>query len=597
MGSLLNEYQHRELGLNWNPLPDAPALYHATYVGTEVYKADAASRANARRFRGEPMTTVTETFRYKPVYAHPGIEQAISARFSKPWDHPLIGALENLSAFSKKNVLGLSVFHPVSITEVSHATQLMGQGVSKVELHDWMTKPTWPAPKVSRTGRVKEAVKNTYFLDSEYWRGMRSSVREVMGKQPRERDAPPLMRHPEAIVRDAIEHTLSLDSEERHSSVIKTLQGFGKNSQSRAWKTATSPVRGYGNIQYVLDRSLWDFYDKGQKLNAYYTIAASELAKAGPEISAAEVSKIKRGSAEFVNNIYGGVSFERLLIHPVTRQFLQIGMLAPAWKISQLRVVSQGFEGVSQKRLADRYVIQSAIAWFLSAQMLNYATTAYHNSQDKNGNKGAHFTWDNVGNPLVVGGKDLGVTTNFANIYDGVDRNGREKYMALNKALRDTMASFIAPREVLVSSMHPMLKSGMQLLFDRDPATGYKLVDEKDSALEKTAKRMDIALQAWLPISVTSGVRAIEHKMFPEAIAMPASMPNLSGLPSRVGMTYEKTVESYTEAMKEGDRDRAARILKMAAINNLNPGSIHRAYISYLRTRQKRALGPQGGAK
>lgn len=591
MGAMLNETEVKELGLDWKPLKEAPALYHATYSGTEVYKTEAAARQKASRYRGEPMTTVTQTITYKPVYTHPGIEQAVASIFEKPFENPAAAALTGITSFTKKNVLNFSLFHNGALSEVSQAVQLGGKGMGSVDRAAWLKDPTYPAPGGSLPGKAKQMAAGTYFLNPEYWRGVKATLWDITTREAKDGDAPPVLRLNAERVRPWIERGLDLNSEDRAQGFVDKLRNLEKGNPNPVKRLGNAVGRLWGTGMYLLDKPLWDYYFPGQMLNAAETMMVSEMGKIGKNATPKQIEYVGKHVAETVNNIYGAISWDKLLVSPKTRQVMGWMMLAPAWRVSQLRVLTQGFESASASRIANRYIRNGALAWFASAQAFNYFSTAIYGNPDRNGEQQPHFTWDNPGLPISVAGKDTGISSHVGDIAMGRNPDGRERYLRLNKAMRDSLGYMVTPLEELESGIHPVWKNGWTLLTGHDPVTAYEVVDPNYSAMEQKAQELSAALELIFPLSANDWVKFGEHELFPQVFPMPSTKGTIPGFPSVTGMSYKETQERFIHAMMNDDRALAAVIMKQATINNMNLNSIVSAYKKHLSERRRNEFG------
>lgn len=595
MGAMLTENEVQELGVEWAPLKEAPSLYHATYSGTDAYKAAAAERSNASRKQFMPTQTIT----YKPVYVHPAIEQAVGAIFEKPFEGPFAHNLTAVTSFSKKNVLSFSLFHNGALSEVTHAVQFGGHGLNAVERAEWLKAPG-AAPRKSVTGKLRQMATGTFFMNPEYLRGLRDTLYEINGKKPKD-GGPVTVRLAHDQIRPWLDAGLDILTPDKVTSgFADKLRKVGLDGNP-VTRFATLPFRLYAHTLHALDKPLWEYYFPSQMLNAAETMMVSEMSRLGPNASPARVKYTRQKVAENVNNLYGAVAWEKLLVSPKTRQAMSWVMLAPAWRVSQLRVLTQNFEGTTASRLSGRYIASGALAWFFTAQAFNYALSAMYGNPDKNGETGGHFTWDNPGPTIHVFGVDTGVSSNVGNIAAGFGRDRRESYLQLNKAMRDTLGYLTLPHEELLSGLHPIWKTAYAFAYGRDIKSGYELVNPNYSTVEKSAQRLDILLGALSPYSADEWMRAVEHEAMPEVFSKSSNAGGLipwvpstifPGVPTSAGMTYTEAGDAFTAAMTNGDTQAAAYILKMADLNHMSRASIVRKYAETIRSRARNAQGP-----
>jgi hypothetical protein len=514
------------------------------------------------------------------VYVHPDIEMAMKAIFDKPWESPTFATLDHIRAFGKKTALSLSFFHHNALSEQSHA--------------------------IYATRDLPKAPLQTWFVNPEFGKGVKTGLWEVLDRPKKAGgtavspdyplltipdDAPPMIRASEKLTRPWVEAGLNVKSEDAEAAVVKAWRNTGKELP-KAWQRAvTAPMRAFGHLEYVQDRSLWDYYHPGQMLNSAETIFTSEMNKLGQNATSEQIHNLRRAIADHTNSVYGAINYDQLLMSPKMRQFMNWALLAPAWTLSNLRVITQSFEGETQARLAGRYMVGAATSWFLTTQLFNYGMSKWYGTPDKNGKKQPHFSWDNPGVPLKIAGRDTGLTHNSINITYGYNANGSERYMVLGKGFREPFQWFQDPTGEAIAKLSLPVRAAYTAVSGTEPS-GYQVFKPEDPDMEKWIKRADIMAEAFVPFNTSDTVRTIEHRAFPELFPVPVTTGQSLGFPTKSGMSYSRAIAAYTSAMDDKDGQAASVILWYAQQNKLRAQTIVAAYRKRESQRRRSAQGP-----
>lgn len=578
MGAMLNEDEFHHLSRSpegraalgdWRQAVEAHALDKAAYVGKVKDKFGAMRPVTQRR----------------PVYLHPDVEQAVNAIFAKPWDNWPVHAAETIRSFGKKWALSFSLFHHGALSEQTHALMMA------------------PGRDMSLTEKVGKSLKGTYVVNPEIYKGLASGMYEVMGKKS-PYDPPAMRIKQRGIASDAIEHGLNLTSEDIESKAAKEMKEFGMD-RGRVLKAATAPVRVAGKVMHVLDRSLWDYFHQNSMLTSYETVVNSELAnykRKGIDLDAGQIKNVKRSVAEHINNAYGSINFEKLMVHPKMRQVLNFMLLAPAWTFSNARVFTRGFESAFDARLSSQYAAGAMISWFITANLANYALSGYYNTKDKNGKPGAHFIWDNAGAPLMIAGKRVGdLTEGVGTISAGYNANGTERKINLGKGLKEPPIMALSPipgipgpspTEFWGGKASLPLRTAAVLWTGAEPGTGFQVIDPKATSAEKAMQRISAATTLFAPFVFRDAQRNIEHALMPGMFPKPATNTQFFSLPTSAGLSLTHATQLYTDAMDRGDTAMVQAVVKAAQLNHIKVRSIQAGYRDRLRKRKRNIQGP-----
>ena len=551
MGVLLSESDHNRMALGWPKAIEATALAKAAYAGK--------------------LPTGETIWGKQPVRVHPDFEMAINSAFAQPYRGWFAMTSEAVRALGKKTALTFSTFHPQALTEQALAL--------------YTTRAPHKIPR------------QIAFLNPEYWRGARNGLWEVAGK--RGPSDPPVMKFDPETTKLWLRRGLNLSSQDSEAAALKALSEWGENF-GKSGKSATMPVRlaakGVAKASHIFDRALWDFYFTDQLMNASETIMASEIKKIGPNATPIQIEELGRSVADHVNNAFGAINFEQLMVHPRMRTALNWMMMAPAWTTSNLRTPLQVFESQAGTRLASKWALGAALSWFATTQVLNYALSGWYNMPDKDGKRGAHWSWDNPGAPLRIAGQRIeGLTENAPNVQAGYMRDPEtgaettERYIVTGKGFRESMGWFSDPWQMAAKKMSIPIREGFVLFSGHEP-TGYEVFDPQKVSL---LRRISTLTGLFLPFGLRDIQQTLEHKLDPKEFKAPAGTTSPIGLPTTRGITVSRAAAAYGMAKDEGAEDVANEVLRAAVLNNIDPKKVIRAYGAAKAQERRQIRGPR----
>jgi hypothetical protein len=443
-------------------------------------------------------------------------------------------------------------------------------------------------------GMPGKALKAVFVADPKYWKYLKGSIWESFGKTVKDGNPTPLHMTPEATMQ-WIKDGVQFSSSDREEAVIKWMREFqGKNKITSA---ASPLVRAFGNVAHGFNKALWDYYIPGQMLNAGESIMTRELPRLGEGATPEGIANLRQEVAKHINRVFGTESLESLLLHPKTRQLMSALFFAPVWTLSNIRQITSGYENEIQKRLRNRWAAGGALSWFLSTQLMNYATTSWF-SRDKNGNhdwKG-HFTWDNPGAPLKLFGREAaGLSDNAMRVSIGPNPDGSQGYVTLSKGMGEVFAWMLSPRREFLGKMSTPAKVGWTIAGGRAPGSDYPVIDyTKDKPDEVLVKSVGEIMSLGTPFWAEDLKRLLERKLAPESVPEGVSTQIVGvGLPVTKGLTITRATEAYRLAKDRGDTQVMRAILEAARQNHLNASTI----ISNVRReesqRRRTAAGPR----
>lgn len=548
MGAMVDERQMHQLRLySYVQAVNTPALQKATYIGKTP--------------KGE------RTLMMRNQYIHPDIAPAINAIFGEPWGktipgteyRSLFGAVELLRAFQKQQAVMWSFFHNIALGEVSQGVYASLATRNPKYIGKWFT--------------------SMFFLNPDFYKGIKSGIYETVGHKygmKRPSDPPYLTRKREEIL-DPLQHNMSLRTAEQETTVVRTLRHAFDRSDSRLARAAGIPFRTIGNVAYIFNRALWDYYLPGSMLDSYWSILRQELAK-NIDRSPAEISQLKRTIADHLNRIYGAENLERLLLHPKARQAMAFLFFAPIWTLSNIRNVTAGYQNEAGARLTNRWIAGAAFSWFLTSQLANYARSKQFDMPDREGKTGGHWMWDNPGAPLYFNGKYYeGLTDNAVNIADGYNLDGSERYIRFGKAFREPFMWMLEPLKTLGTKLSIPIQLAMTTITGHEPGTGFKVIEKEADPATQRKQFAGMILESFMPFGMQDvyrkGMRAIAPETIPESnlrqqyLELFGTPVMPSGLTVRKGLSYTTAVQSYKEAILEGREDKMREVIDAVVFN------------------------------
>ena len=580
MGVILTQDEYHSSGLtNWRQATEAHALDKATYAG--------------KTERGQTV------MRERPVYVHPDFYDATNAIFqsfrpSEGWE-----ALETVRSMSKKLRLSFSLFHHNALAEQAQALD------------------TFRAPS--------RLLKDIYLFNPDAWRGIRSGLWDLANKPQADLQAkdnvvargrsgvsgigrrigsalgkdydPPVMRLEREAAQDLIQSGLQLRSAEAETILAQRIgdMAHGANKFTRSLGKAAQPLM---DVMHVWDKSLWDFYHQSMMIQSFYSILADEQAAAlreGRPLSGQDLFKRKQAIAEHVNNAFGAVNYSNLLQSPKAIRFMNTALLAPAWTLSNLRIMSAPLENEAGIRLASKWAKGAAISWFLTTQMANYASTKYYDMPDKKGKKGGHFTWDNPGAPMRAFGMEIpGLSENALNIGAGYiptyGKRGPERYLKLGRAFREPFLWMMDSAATFGNKLGQYPRMFAVQTTGHAPGSGYQEFDPRDVDWKQ---RVALLLSETVPIGLDEHREKAMHYLFPEKYPEPSGGSQVLSIPAGAGITMSRAIRAYQEAMDRGEEDAADMVLTAATANNLNPRQVISGYLRN-KTKERKMAAPPG---
>ena len=183
---------------------------------------------------------------------------------------------------------------------------------------------------------------------------------------------------------DSVTNVLDNSWSKNQSIALAPVKGAGK--------VASQFLKGYSKVNKVNDAVMWDRIYTGFKLKTYLQKMEVMAARYGDTMSREQMSAL---AAEFTNDAYGGINWHRIanqvenrfgsnLAYAITgkrgRAAMQVGLFAPDWTLSQIRVFGKALHNKNpiQQAMYLRYQFNGLMMFGVVMDGLNYAMTGHH---------------------------------------------------------------------------------------------------------------------------------------------------------------------------------------------------------------------------
>ena len=557
MGGLLTEKEAEDLDVKgfYKKAPEALTLAKATYVG--------------HLQSGDPY------FEKRPVWVHPDFEMLIKANFDKSYvaDSRKLANAELARNAQKKFAMNFSLFHFGAISEQAQAANALSQS-------------------------LLSTLQNTWFLNPENAKGWANSLWRISGKKGAPPFDPPSLRpNMQGTFMDMVEHGVNvMNDDHRHAAMdwLKNAVRANEAGENLFKSAGKMTVRKAAQLATAIDEPLWDFYHQGAQAATWLNLMGDEIEalkkRVGEDPSALQIKEAKRSLGGFINDAYGSIDFQDLLLSPRARYWVNMLLLAPSWTMSNLRTPLRSFENATGTRLASKWTAGAAISWFLGLQMMNYVSTKYYAMPDKNGKTGGHFTWDNPGPPLIVGGTILISNVNALKIAGGWNkdaqgRNTTERYYIQGKNFAEPFKLILDPPRYIGGKAGGLIDAVAVQATGHELGSGYGEIDlqhhpdfwDKTQLLQRIAALTGLVI----PISIRPYVKAWEHRMNPTILPPTNVTPGplgVLGLPVSQGATTGQLARAFKIAAEAGNHGVMQDLAVVARMNHIPWKNVMRMY-------------------
>ena len=568
MGGLLNENEVEQLNLKgfYKKAPEALTLAKAVYGG--------------RLASGDPY------FEKRPVWVHPDFEMLIKANFDKSYTagEPILANMELGRNAQKKFAFNFSLFHFGAISEQAQAANALIQNPLKT-------------------------LQNTWFLNPENAKGWANALWRISGKKGSPPFDPPSLRpNTQGTFMDMVSHGVNVMNDDHRNAAMDWLKHAARANEAGEglFKTASKmTVRKAAQLATAIDEPLWDFYHQGAQASTWLNLMEDELEalkkRVGHDPSALQITEAKRSLASFINNAYGSIDMQDLLMSPRARYWTNMLLLAPSWTMSNLRTPLQSFENATGTRLASKWAAGAALSWFISLQMLNFVSTKYYGMPDKNGKTGGHFTWDNPGPPLIAGGRVLIPNVNALKIAAGWNkdeqgRNTTERYYIQGKNFAEPFKLMLDPPRYIGGKAGGLIDAAAVQLTGHELGSGYEEIDLQHNpdfwSKKQVLQRIAALTGLVIPISIRPYVKAAEHRAFPTIVPPQNITPGplgVLGLPVSQGATTGQLASAFKIAVEAGDHGVMQDLAVVARMNHIPWKDVMRLYHGEMNKERKQS--------
>ncbi len=436
-----------------------------------------------------------------PVKVHPEIADVVKTVLGKPFQAGR--GVTILNAFAKRLNLSLSLFHHTALTETAVAT-----GIGKKTMALWSPFRIFKAFKSGNYGIVKNL----------------------------------------PLTKDAVSHGLQLGAvpDVQAHVIYRSLDAAERNLRKGLprllGKPAAGLMRALNKANQFWDKGLWDYYHTTLKLYGYEHLTV-EMMKQNPNIPA---KLVKEEVAQFVNDTFGGQSWNLLVKSPQWRQVAHWLLLAPDWTLSTIRqalsplgvgAMHEMTRGIRMK-LGQKFWQRGFLYFYGGVNLLNKSLTEAHTGKGR-------YMWENA-----PGHK--------THLFIGYNPDGTERYLRWGKQFREVFEWAMDPIKKLGGKMSPVLREAV-IQLSGYTTTGWKteIAGKPFMSKEGMVARGKEVAKMGLPYSIQQQMRT---GFSPFQFAMPVSR----------GMTPYKARELFKDAIERKDRRTLREIYAATLNNNLN---------------------------
>ena len=473
---------------------------------------------------GNPPMFISQPVRVSPEIA-PAVKAIIDRPFATVNPGPHAGLMEKafyhgtnayeyINAVTKKLKLSLSFFHHYALTETS---MLMGD--------------PFAAPRVL-SKEAKQILNDSGMNPAEIYKAFKEG-------HPAYDNIP--------LAKDALGHGLQLGpigdvQSTKFQKILSGVEGeLNKIPQLKLGKVL-APVRHFNDIW---DKSLWDYYSAGMKLDLYERQVAKNIRLFGDKMP---VEQIKRETADFINKAMGG-SFETLMISPRYKQILQWGFLAPDWTIGRLQIFGSVFKPGVQGAMGRKFWIKAGLAYYTMVDTWNFVNTKRAGLTNKDGRPGRHL-WENE-------------PGRFLHLFTDKDPDtGRNQYILPAKSITEIVGWFQESFKTLGRKAAPAFQMMTEALYGT--AKGHSVVPKEDQTIGGFLRRYE------MPIGADT-----KHSY-------------LHTFPKSFGMNKTQIIEMMQRGYESQNMDMVGSAMGWAVENGFDSKALQQiAYSNYIRGKKK----------
>jgi len=434
-----------------------------------------------------------------PIKAHPEIANEIKVVLDRPFSGTAARALDTINAFVKKGNLSLSLFHHLALGETAIATPTVGRRMLKL----WNPIRAYKAIKSGNYGAFENI----------------------------------------PLSRDAVQHGLQLGaiSDVQVGRIRSSLLNL--ESKTKSIPIVRKLTKGIRTFNDMWDKHLWGYYHTSLKLYGYEGLVQRNI-KAHPNLP---VEVIKKETAQFVNDTFGGQAWDLLLKNPKWQQSMHWLLLSPDWTLSTVRqAISPTGAGAVTKlgqnlraEMGQDFWKRAVVYFWGGMNLLNKSMTEVYTGKGR-------YMWDNA-----PGHK--------THLFLGLNPDGTEKYLRWGKQFRELPEFFINPPKKAWAKVSPIIRMA-QAQFVPHPQWQKDFYGKPFWNKEALMGRGKQVLKSAMPYAISGAMRSLH----PLSFAFPISK----------GMTPYKGRELFKDAIQRKDKRYLREIWASALNNNLNAESL-----------------------
>lgn len=358
-------------------------------------------------------------------------------------------------------------------------------------------------------------------------------------------------------------------------------------------------VKGLNKVEAANDSALWDHYHQGLKSYAYLNVYDG-LKRSNPGASAADIAK---QAARMVNDQFGGLDWNRMLVDPRTQRMLRLLLLAPDWTASRVRIFAGSLppevqrllyrtsQGVAKRapvpglRTAGRIAFEPMGGGLRNARRpyLNYwrnmavygavGVNALNYLFTKQADGEGRYIWDN----------DKGHRDELRLPFNGPD--GQKIYARVGKVITEPLHWAVDPGHTAYSKLHPFIGGAGTLMTGRD-VWGRETVDPLASPGIQRAQRIAGVARAVLPIPARAGLSGLGRQNVGESVTTGL------GFPTSRGYSKGQLVTDAAQAVLNQDHAGFQEAMRRARENGINPKALRGPIMQEVRRGMKGRARP-----
>lgn len=433
-----------------------------------------------------------------PIKVNPAIYDDVKTVLERFEPGKYTQILDNINTFAKQTVLTLSLFHHMALSETAIATGI-GKDILKV----------WNPIRIIRAfknGTYKDVLNRTELAKKGVKAGLNiGAISDVEGGR-------------------TLVNLLKTTEKELKQDILAS-----------GIKTAIRKPLELNN------KFLWDYLHTTYKLTAFEKLTG-DMYKMFPNKPR---ELIDREVAQFVNDTFGGQTWEILTKSPQWRMFSRFLLLSPDWTLSTIRQAMSPF-GVGATSKAGQAIREElgknfwrkAIIYFGGAMnLLNYNFTKAYTGEGR-------FMWDNPP------GKET-------YLFVGYNPDGSERYLRWGKQFRELAEFVIKPFEVAGRKVSPLIRIARAQVYP-DQYWQKEIVENPIWSIKGMKARAKQLLKDVTPYSISQQVKLGYYTPL-QFIA-----------PTSKGMTAYRARQGFKIAILRRNKKLAEKYYKAAFANDLD---------------------------